>query len=462
MSGHAARKLALVVLAVGAAALVALADWNSTPPAPRGRREVVFWHFWGGRHRAVVEDIVRRFNESQSEHFVRAVAVPGHNLDVKFFLSVAGDDPPDVLNQDDPVVADWAYRGAIVPLDELAGAEEIERLSNWLFPAARQIGTYEGRLYALCNGLDIRALYYDQRLLDEHGLKPPRTLAELDRLALVVAPPDEPGPRRGFGYLPDPRRLWAWGIVFGGEFYDPATDRVSADSDRIVAALDWMASYSRRYGANQVAAFRKGDQALTGAAFPLLQGRYAVVMDGQWRIAELEAAQGAARAQGRPAPVYGVVPLPPPPGGRQRAGWVNGNFFVVPRGAKNPVGAWAFMKFWSGFGGYESEAARACVAGGWIPASPEVVREPAMEHYLNAHPAFRTFVDLAASPNQAPTPSVPGAAYFYDEILRAAEDAMYRGTPPRAALESAARRIRVRLKELRAGGKQLPAEVDER
>ena len=23
-----------------------------------------------------------------------------------------------------------------------------------------------------------------------------------------------------FGYLPDPRRLWAWGIVFGGSFFD--------------------------------------------------------------------------------------------------------------------------------------------------------------------------------------------------------------------------------------------------
>ncbi len=42
---------------------------------------VVFWHFWGGRDRSVVEDVVARFNASQDRYFVRAVAMPGNNLD---------------------------------------------------------------------------------------------------------------------------------------------------------------------------------------------------------------------------------------------------------------------------------------------------------------------------------------------------------------------------------------------
>ena len=33
-------------------------------PLADGREEVVFWHFWGGADRDVVEDVVRRFNES--------------------------------------------------------------------------------------------------------------------------------------------------------------------------------------------------------------------------------------------------------------------------------------------------------------------------------------------------------------------------------------------------------------
>ena len=79
-------------------------------------------------------------------------------------------------------------------------------------------------------------------------------------------------------------------------------------------------------------------QALPGAASPLFRGRYAMLTDGQWRVAEIAELQAAARRDHRPVPSYGVVPLPPPPGGPKNAGWVNGNFFIVPRGGKNPQG----------------------------------------------------------------------------------------------------------------------------
>ncbi len=444
-----AKGMALALLLAAVGGLAFRSDHNPRWQPPAGRAEVVFWHFWGGKDRGVVEEIVDRFNASQQEFFVRPVAMPGNNLDLKFFLSVAGDDPPDVLNQDDPIVADWAHRGALVPLDELATSQEYAALGAWLYPAARQIGSYDGRLYALCNGLDIRALYYNLDVLEEFGLSPPKTLAELDRAAHTISPPGASLAPNRYGYLPDPRRIWSWGIVFGGRFYDFQSGRLTSDSRPIVEALDWMASYSRAYGADQVARFRKGDQALPGASFPLLEGRYAMIMDGQWRVAEISAVQRAIGRRGERVPRFGVVPLPPPPGGLSRAGWVNGNFFVVPRGAKNPRGAWAFMKFWSGFGGHEAEAARASAAGGWIPASEHVARHPIFREYLAEEPLFATFVELAASQNQVPTPAVPGAQFFQDEIIRAAEDAMYKLVPPAEALDGATRRVRERMEALR-------------
>ena len=443
-NGGGAKALVAAVLLAGVGLLAMREDHAPRDQVPPGRSEVVFWHFWGGKDRPVVEAIVDRFNAAQSDYFVRAIAMPGNNLDLKFFLSVAGADPPDVINQDDPIVADWAHRGALVPLDELATSGEAAELGEWLFPAARALAEYEGRLYALCNGLDVRALYYNADILDEFGLEPPRTIAELDHVALVITPPDSAPPRSRYGYLPDPRRIWSWGIVFGGEFYDRAADEVTVDSPQVVAALDWMASYSRRYGADQVARFRKGDQALPGAAFPLLEGRYAMIMDGQWRVAEIAAVQRAAKERGERTPRYGVAALPSPPDGRQNAGWVNGNFFVVPRGARNPAGAWSFMKFWSGFGGHEVDAARNCAAGGWIPASRRVVDEAEFQDYLRRHPLFAEFVELAANPNQRPTPAIIGAQYLQDEVIRAAEDALYKLTPPAEALRESQRRVQAR------------------
>lgn len=397
---------------------------------PSDRREVVFWHFWGGADRTIVEDVVARFNRSQDQHFVRAIAMPGNNLDLKLFLAVSGGEPPDLINQDDPIMADWASRGALMPLDEVASPGEVERLRAWLVPAARQLGTYDGRMYALCNGLDIRALYYNQTVLDEFHLAPPETLAELDQIAVTTSKFDDAGTPQRFGYLPDPRRLWAWGTVFGGDFYDEPTARVTADSEPIVRALDWMTSFRRRYGPAGVAAFRQGDQSLPGKSFPLLAGRYTMVMDGQWRVRDIVASQDEQRRRGDAVTQYGVCPLPAPPGGRQRAGWVNGNFFVVPRGARNHDGAWQFMKYWSGFDGFESAAAATCRAGGWIPVSTQVTRQPEFQSYLAEQPLFARFVELAASPHQIPTPVVPGAPFFQRTINEAASKAMYVDAAP--------------------------------
>jgi multiple sugar transport system substrate-binding protein len=398
---------------------------------PQGRQEELFWHFWGGEDRKTVDAVVQRFNASQEQYFVRAVAMPGNNLDLKVFLAVTGGDPPDVINQDDPIVADWAQRGALTPIDELAPPAEVAALRQWLFPAARRLGEYDGRLYALCNGLDIRALYYNRTLLEEHGLAPPQSLEELDRIAAELSQFDEQGRLVRAGYLPNPDRLIAWGYVFGGEFYDPQSGRATVDDEPIVRALDWMAGYSRRFGPRKVAAFRPGGQTLPGKTFSLLSrgdasphGPYAAIMDGQWQVNEIAASQAARRERGLPTAEYGVCPLPAPPGGRERAGWVNGNFFVVPRGAKHRAGAWAFMKFWSGFGGHERDAAETCAAGGWIPVSPRVVERPEFRAYVEKRPLFGAFVELAGSENQFPVPVIPGAPLLDREVKSAAERVM--------------------------------------
>lgn len=438
------------------------------------KEEILFWHFWGGRDKPVVDDVIRRFNASQSRYQVRGVAMPGSNLDLKFFLSVTGGSPPDLLNHDDPIVADWAHRRAILPLDEVASPDEIKELNEWLYPAAQRLGTYDDRLYALVNGLDIRALYYNKTMLEEAGSEPPDSLEELDQLAkrfTIV----EGKQLKQVGYLPDPRRIWAWTIVHGGRFFDPhavAIDQqITLDSPENLAVLKWMKTYADRLGADRIASFRTGDQALTGASFPLLADRrYAVMMDGQWRVRDLHESAKLAKKQGKTNDQFGVIPLPPPKDpttkGLSNAGWVNGNFFIIPRGAKQPAGAWEFMKFWIGFGENSfaepsvnqkkwsdegasilalqrtNDAAETAAQGGWIPVSETVTQAPRFQQFLSEQPLFRPFVELAASPHQHPTPSIPTASFYYREAISAAQDVMYRGADPEERLNQAAERVR--------------------
>jgi multiple sugar transport system substrate-binding protein len=436
--------------------LALLAQWR-VPASPlqvdSQPEEVVFWHFWGGEDRRVVEDVVARFNTSQRQYSVRAVAMPGNNLDLKVFLSITGGDPPDLINQDDPILGDWAARGALLPLEGFVAPGELAQLDTWLFPAARRLGSFRGQHYALCNGLDIRALYYHQSLLEELGESPPQTLDQLDALAERITPPGKER-RDRYAFLPDARRLWAWGPVFGGGFFAQDDGTVSIDTPQNRAALDWMISYRQRYGSDNLAAFRTGDQSLPGKTFPLLSGRYVFLMDGQWRVRDIRAAQRARRERGEAVTEYGVCPLPPPRGGRRDAGWVNGNFFVVPRGAKQPGGAWEFMKFWSGYGGHEAAAAQTCIAGGWIPVSSKVAEQPSFQHYLAGEPLFAEFVRLAGSEHQYPVPIIAGAPYLKREIENVGELALSDESADAAELLRAAQaRVDAQLVRQRGGAR---------
>lgn len=430
-------------------------------------QEVVFWHFWGGEDGDVVESIVNQFNDSQTYYFVRSVAMPGNNLNAKLFLSVAGGDPPDIVNQDDPVLADWAKRGVIQSVAEISDQNEARRIHAALLAPAKRLSTVGERLFGVCNGLDIRALIYNQTALKEAGLSVPETIQQLDSIAEHFSPTAGQGsPRRlqgPVGFLPDSRRLWAWGPVFGATFLSGGDAQESSngswtlDSPQTAAALNWMAGYGRRYGADNLAAFRQGDQSLPGKAFPLLPssddsivGRYVVMLDGQWRVRDIAATNDRRAKLNLPKIEFGVCPLPFPdadsdrrPDGKARknAGWVNGNFFVFPAGAKCPQGALAFAKFWIGLNPTDDAVAADWYRrGGWIPVTAKTIQSDAYQDYLSRTPLMRPFVDLAFSDAQFPIPNVAGAAMLKREVENLTYQAMMNDLAPEAVRELLTRR----------------------
>lgn len=415
--------------------MLAAGGWLMVPerarePAQGNREEVMLWHFWGGADLDVVRDVVRRFNAAQAQYFVREIAMPGNNLRAKLFLSSTGGAPPDLVNIDDPVIADWEELGLLRTVAEIAGAAEAEAIAQSLFPAARELSSSAGRLVGICNGLDVRALYYNQTFLEERGWAVPRTLEELDALGEQVHALGLDQPR--FAFLPPPRRILFFAYLFGAQVWDSERSRPNLDSTELIQAAEWLQAYSRRYGDDQVAAYRQTDQSLPGKSFPLLPqtaeqltGRYLFSLDGQWRVRDVRAFRDQRAALGQRQPEFDVIPFPPPAGlARSTAsappGWVNGNVFVFPRGARNSAGALAFAKFWIGRDD-PAEAARTCLTGGWIPVLPEVVAEPQFAAELEREPLFRRFVELAESPGMRPTPAVRGAAYLLRVLESTAE-----------------------------------------
>jgi multiple sugar transport system substrate-binding protein len=82
---------------------------------------------------------------------------------------------------------------------------------------------------------------------------------------------------------------------------------------------------------------------------------------------------------------YGIVPPPAGPNGDKGAG-MGGFGLVIAEGAKNPEGAWAFMKWWTTQP--ENGVGFAKIAG-WIPANIEAANDP----YFTDNDHYAAFIE---------------------------------------------------------------------
>jgi multiple sugar transport system substrate-binding protein len=89
----------------------------------------------------------------------------------------------DVIDMDVIWTAEFASNGWIIPLPR----SQFPELKNFLTPAV-DTAMYQGRLYAVPDYSNADLLYYRKDILAKAGRQPPRTWAQLQRLAQTVAP----------------------------------------------------------------------------------------------------------------------------------------------------------------------------------------------------------------------------------------------------------------------------------
>ena len=400
------------------------------------RQKVVFWHMWTAEWKVVVDRIVDRFNKSQDEYEVVALSVPTGGSAPKLLMGVAGGDPPDVMAQWEGVIPSWATRKALLPLDTLMSEEELREFRRTTFPIIWKVGAFERHLYGLCVGLNMFALYYRPSHFTTAGLdpnKPPRTIEELDAIGGRLYKRDKNGNLLRIGFFPTvimPRVnfISSWTPCFGGSFYDEANGHLTINTPENMRTLRWLRSYTERYGLDRILRFTSSLQSGTSGDmdWPFITGAFSMVLDGQWRVEQL--------AKYAPELDYRTAPIPPAAsGGRIAAGYSNGNYMVIPAGAKCPKGAWKFMRFWSGLDN-PTRAAEFYTWGGWLPINQQIVDAPAYQQYIRKYPQFKTFVDLLPSPNLQVAPPVTYQNYFIDRLSEMEQQVIRLSLSPETAM----------------------------
>ncbi|CAM3679647.1 extracellular solute-binding protein [Mesobacillus zeae] len=148
-----------------------------------GRTIVEFWSFWGSETRGpVIEKIIKDFNDSQDQVFVKHTFLPWGDIWTKNLASVKAGNPGDVIINDINSVALRAENKQVEDLSKYLDNTFQERF----YPNLWETVLHDSKPYAVPFNTDTRLLFYNKTAFREAGLdpnKPPETWTELEHFA---------------------------------------------------------------------------------------------------------------------------------------------------------------------------------------------------------------------------------------------------------------------------------------
>ncbi len=363
----------------------------------------------------------------------------------KLMCGVAGGAPPDIMEQDRFSIGDWASRGAFMPLDDFISASQNSNApirEDEFYPACWQEAAYEGKVYAIPNRTDCRALYYNKDILERNNLvdengeaRPPKTWEELKEYNKIISK-FKNGHLVQAGFMP----LWgnSWLYLFGwqngGRFMSPDGKTCTLNDPKIAEALQFLVDvYDMLGGREEAHAFESTFQIEAQDAF--LTGQVAM------RISEDPHLQVI--AQYKPNMRFGIAP-PPSPEGMPTVTWSGGHSYTIPRGARHPDESWKLIQFLVSMEGtlFQARAQQSYNRSRGRPYVPpifanRVVAQEVIRQYgprqESLRTAFQTFLDLM--PYSKFRPVTPAGQLLWDSHVKATEDALRHHRSPQEALD---------------------------
>lgn len=413
------RLLLPAATAVGGASALTAGCAPSPGAASDGRREIVYWTGWSGDELGEQERLIADFNRQSPRVRARVVTQFGQSGYQKVRIAFAGGATPDVMSTVwAEELAGYALRGVLTPLDDYLkrSGRDVDREFT---PGVARMLRVGGKVYALAVTTNTTFIAYNRAIFREVGLdpeNPPRTIAELDRAAQLCTQQDPRGGYTRYGFHPAGLALYAY--VFGGQWYDTATGRVTADHPGNLAALEWLQSYSKNYDIRRMQAFETTFGSNETPSGPFFVGKIAMWQTGEW-------AQQFIRRYA-PGLDWGWFPLPAPPGGRTHVTSAGGSVFVIPAACPDKEAAWEFLNWITSPG----PVGQFCAAVHNVPPLIAVGRTP----YFQNDPLYRFCIPIAQGQNAFGPPPIPIWPTYNREIGRVEEKVTLGGADPRQAL----------------------------
>ena len=141
---------------------------------PYEGQEITFAGPGAGDWEKSIEPIIEKFEEYTGAKVNMELYSYGDFLEMLQIKMDSGSDNFDVISVDVPLVASYATRGWISPIDEYFTDEEKAMLT----PAALEAGSWDGAFYAPAMNSSSQLLWYNNELLKEAGVEVPESTPE--------------------------------------------------------------------------------------------------------------------------------------------------------------------------------------------------------------------------------------------------------------------------------------------
>ncbi len=353
----------------------------SVPASADDTVTINFWHHYSAQsaeNETLMNVLIPKFEEENPGIKVNAVSHEWAELHDKVLVSAQSQALPDVARCDIAWLPEFKEMGILVALDE--EMPDFAEVSGKLLDSAMSTTVVGGHNYALALNTNSKIVFYNTAMLEEAGVAVPTTMNEWVEAVKKLSGSNANGQQvwgwnepalAGWNICPF---IWSFGGALTNEDQTAATGYVNSE-----ATIKAVETFAELVKAGGITGFNSGDIPMTDG---FGTGRYAMMLEGPWKSAEL--------AGSYPDVEYGTAPIPAGEGGSIS---VLGGEDIAMFNSANKEAAWKFMQFMtSEFA--ETEMAKC----GQIP-----VNKAALESDTVKNASFAPFIEAIQTAKARPT-----------------------------------------------------------
>jgi arabinogalactan oligomer/maltooligosaccharide transport system substrate-binding protein len=295
--------------------------------SPDSKIHLTFWTAASGAEIAFFKDRVKAFEVEHPNIQVKVVQKPLSFVTNEFKTAVLSQQTVDVFRADNTWIPEYADLDIVYPLDTIASKADLSGFGKTTLSAM----TYSGHVYGLPSVMEVPALLFNKKMLEEAGFQhPPETMDELMTIAMALTDKDTYGiflTDDSYFALP---YLWAYG---GGMVSNDRKIQITSEGSQ--HGLAFMQQL-RRAGVTQPYTDFSGWHNKMMSDFK--DGKVAMIINGPWAIQDLLQSKAFPDSNN-----LGIAPIPRGPQGQGSP--IGGHSLIINNYSKYPNESFQLIRY---------------------------------------------------------------------------------------------------------------------